>query len=127
MFNIVQLQHIYLLNFNQSDLVSGFYRFVSLCFQNVQRTCLLSFAVQMILFLLSKNVVGNYISQNGNRRMYRSCHYLRVNTRGYDISTYRLWYAMFMTMRSRLPFVVGCPEYHAVQYPSYCAILRSCR
>ena len=85
---------------SQSNLASLVYRFVFRCFQNVQLTCLLSFAVQMILFLLSKSVVGSYILQNDNRRMHRSCQYLRLNTRGFDISTYRLWYAMLMTMRS---------------------------
>ena len=88
-----------LLKCSQSHLVSLVCRFVSQCFQNVQITCLLSFAVQMILFLLSNSVVGNYISQNGNKTVYRSCQYLRVITSGFDISTYRLWYAMHMTMR----------------------------
>ena len=88
-----------LLNLSQSDLVRVVYRFVSRCFQNVQLTCLLSLAVQMILFLLNKSVVGNCMSQNDNRMMYRSCQYLRLNTRGFDISTFRLWYALLMTMR----------------------------
>ena len=98
MRHIMLLQHA-LLKFSKSMLVSVVHQFDSQCFQNVQITCLLSFAVQTILFLLSNCVVGNNISQNGNRRMYRSCQYLRVNTRGFDISTYRLWYAMHMTMR----------------------------
>ena len=98
MRHIVQLQHS-LLKFSRSELVSLLHQFDSQSFKNVQITCLLSFAVQIILFLLSKNVVGNYTSQNDNRRMYRSCQYLRVNTGGFDISTYRLWYAMHMTMR----------------------------
>ena len=85
--------------FSQSDLVRDVHRFVSRCIQNVQIKFLLSSAVQMIIFPLSNSVVGNYMSQNGNRRMYRSCQYLRLNTKGFDISTYRLWYAMFMTMR----------------------------
>ena len=94
---IVQFQEI-LLNLSQSHLLSVVDRFVSRCVQNVH-TCLLSFAVQIILFLLSNNVVGKYISYNANRRIYRSCQYLRLNTSGFDISTYRLWYAMHMTMR----------------------------
>ena len=98
MRHIAQLPHA-LLNISQPDLVSLVYRFVSRGFQNVQITCLLSFVVQMLLFLLNKSVVGNCMSQNNNRRIYRSCFYLRVNTRGIDISTYRLWYAMLMTMR----------------------------
>ena len=98
MRNIVRLQHL-LLNISQSDLVSLVYRFVSRGFQNVQITCLLTFAVQTILFLLSKSV-GNNMSQNGNRRMYRSCQYLRLNTGGFDVSTFRLWHAMLMTERS---------------------------
>ena len=98
MQNILKLQYV-LLNISQSDLVSLVYRFVSRCFLNVQITCLLPFAVRMILFLLSKSVVGDYILKNDNRQMYRSCHYLWVNTSGFDISTHRLWYAMFMTMR----------------------------
>ena len=99
MHNILKSQYA-LLNISQSDLVSLVYRFVSQGFQNVQITCLLSFVVQMILFLLSNSVVGNYISQNVNRTVYRSCQYLRLNSRGFDISTYRLWYAMLMTIRS---------------------------
>ena len=93
-----QLQYD-LLNFSQSDLVRVVHRFVSRCFQKVQITCLLSFAVQITLFLLSKCVVGNHTSQNYNRTVYISCQYLRLNTRGFDISTYRLWYSMHMTMR----------------------------
>ena len=98
MRNLLKLQHL-LLNISQSDLVSLVYRFVSRGFQNVQITCLLMFVVQRILFLLSNSVVRNYLSQNVNRTVYRSCQYLRLNSRGFDISTYRLWYAMLMTMR----------------------------
>ena len=99
MRNILKLQHA-LLNISQSDLVSLVYRFVSRGFQNVQITCLLSFVVQTILFLMSRSVVGNYMSQNGNKRMYRSCYYLRLNTGRFDVSTFRLWYSMLMTKRS---------------------------
>ena len=88
-----------LLKCSQSILVSLVYRFVSRGFENVQITCLVSFAVQTILFLLSNSVVGNYISQKNNRMVYESCQHIRLNTRGFDISTYRLWYAMHMTMR----------------------------
>ena len=99
MRHICLLQYI-LLNLSQSDLVKVVYRFISRCLKNVQTTCLLLFAERIILLLLSNSVVnGKYISQNGNRRMYRACYYLRVNTRGIDISTYRLWCAVHMTMR----------------------------
>ena len=98
MRNILKLQQL-LLKISQSDLVSLVYRFVSRGFQNVQITCLLSFVVQTILFLLSESVIGNCMSQHDNKRMYRACKYLRLNKRGIDISTYRLWYAMHMTMR----------------------------
>ena len=96
---MAHLQHTFS-NFSQSDLVRVVHWFVSRCFQNVQITCLLSFVVQMILLLLSKSVVGHHTSQNYNRTVYRSWQYLRLNTSGFDISTYRLWYAILMTMRS---------------------------
>ena len=101
MRNILKLQQSFctLLNISQSDLVALVYRCLSRGFQNVQRTVLLPFVVQMILFLLSKSVVVNHTSQNYNRTVYRSCQYLRLNTRGFDISTYRLWNAMLMTAR----------------------------
>ena len=95
---IVYLQYT-LLKYSQSDLVQIAYLFASRCFQNSQITGLLSFAVSMVLFLLSNSVVCNYISQHDNRRMYRACKYLRLNKRGFDISTYRLWYAMHLTLR----------------------------
>ena len=95
---MTHLQHTFS-NLSQSDLVRVVHQFVSRSFQNVQITCLLSFVVQMILLLLSKSVVGHHTSQNYNRTVYRSWQYLRLNTRGFDISTYRLWYAMHMTMR----------------------------
>ena len=95
---IVQLYHL-LVACSQSELVPVVYLIFSRCFQNDQITCLVSFVVQIIMFLLTKNVVGNYMSQNDNIRMYRSCQYLRVNKRGFDISTYRLWYAMLMALR----------------------------
>ena len=99
--SIITLQQNMLEN-RKSDLVSFLYQLVSGCFQNVQTNGLVKFAIQIILFRLSTKVVGNsyYRASVGNKTFYRSCRYLHLNTRGFDISTNRLWYAMIMTLRS---------------------------
>ena len=84
---------------NKPDLISTIDQFVSRIFQNVQTTSIMSFVVQITLFLLSNKVVGNYRANIGNKTLYRPCRYLTLNTYGFDISTNRLWYAMIMTMR----------------------------
>ena len=86
---------------DNSNLLSLIYQFVSQSFKNIQTTSLVSFAVQIVLFRLSNNVVGNkyYRATIGNKTFYRPCRYLHLNICGIDISTNRLWCAMLMTMR----------------------------
>ena len=100
MDNIVTVQNV-ILNIGNSHLLSLIYHFVSQSFKNIQATSLVTFAVQIVLFRLSNNVVGNsyYRAIIGNKTFYRPCRYLHLNKCGFDISTNRLWYAMLMTMR----------------------------
>ena len=85
----------------QSELLSVVYQLVSRCFQNIQTTSLGMFAVQIVLFQVSNQVVGNsnYRASIGNKTFYRPYRYLHLNICGFDLSTNRLWYAMLMTMR----------------------------
>ena len=95
MHNIIILQYV-IVTTCRSDLLKLIYQFVRRC---VQMPCLVSFAVHLILFRLSNKVVGNCQRNHGNKKFYRSCRYLISNMHGFDLSTYRLWYAMLMTMR----------------------------
>ena len=81
---------------------STFCELVSRCFQNIQTTTSLgAFAVQILLFRSSCQIVGNsyYRASRGKKTLYRPFRYLHLNICGFDITTNRLWYAMLMTMR----------------------------
>ena len=100
MDKIVSFQQV-ILNISRSDISSLIHQFVSQPFKNIQRTSLVSFAVHIVLFQLSKKVVGNsdYRANISNKTLYRPCRYLHLDIYGFDISTNRLWCAMLMTMR----------------------------
>ena len=99
MQTIVMMQYHIVKNC-QSDLLKLIYQYVPRC---LQISSLVSFAVHLILFLLSNKVVGSFQGNMSNKQFYRHCRYLKLNIHGFDLSTSRLWYAMLMTMRGDYP------------------------
>ena len=72
MHDIITLQNV-IVKTGRSDLLKFIYQFVRRC---VQMPCLVSFAVHLILFLLSNKVVGNFQRNLGNKKFYRHCRYI---------------------------------------------------
>ena len=99
MQTIVMMQYHIVKNC-QSDLLKRIYQSVPRC---LQLSSLVSFAVHLILFLLSNKVAGSFQGNMSNKQFYRHCRYLKLNIHGFDLSTSRLWYAMLMTMRGDYP------------------------
>ena len=76
---------------HQSDLLSIiFYHIVFHSLQNIRSTCFISLVLRVLVFQVSKSVLGKYRAKSGNKTLYRRCRYLHLNVYGFDISTCRL-------------------------------------